>query len=162
MDLNATRAAIASGYSPKGAEQTGSVLTRNPKVAEEIAKKQGKRLQKLEITADRVLGELAKMGFANMLDYMNIEDGKITDFDYSRLTRDQAAAIQEITMDTTGGAGDGERKLVLRTRFKLGDKRGSLELLGKHLKLFTDKIELIENDVVSRLVAGRQRAAGRK
>jgi len=162
VDLNATRAAIASGYSSKGAEQTGSVLTRNPKVAEEIAKKQGKRLQKLEITADRVLGELAKMGFANMLDYMNIEDGKITDFDYSRLTRDQAAAIQEITMDTTGGAGDGERKLVLRTRFKLGDKRGSLELLGKHLKLFTDKIELIENDVVSRLVAGRQRAAGRK
>jgi phage terminase small subunit len=140
-DLNATRAYIAAGYSENGAEVGASNLLRNIKVAEEVNKKTGKRLEKLEITADKVLQEIAKMGFANMLDYMNVEDGRITEFDYSKLTRDQAAAIQEITMDTTGGAGDGERRLVLRTRFKLGDKRGSLELLGKHLKLFTDKVE---------------------
>ena len=35
-DLNATRSAIAAGYSKKGAEQTGSVLLRNPKVADYI------------------------------------------------------------------------------------------------------------------------------
>jgi hypothetical protein len=35
--MNATRVAIAAGYSPKGAEQTGSVLLRNPKVSECVA-----------------------------------------------------------------------------------------------------------------------------
>ena len=140
-DLNAKRSYIAAGYSENGAEVSACQLLKNPKVAAEIAKVQQKRLGKLEITAEKVLQELAFMGFANMIDYMTIRDGKLSEFDYSKLTREQAAAIQEVTMDTTGGAGDGERKLVLRTRFKLGDKRGSLELLGKHLKLFTDKFE---------------------
>lgn len=140
--LNATKAAISAGYSKSSAEVEGSRLLRNAKVAAEVAKKTQKRFEKLEVTADKVIQELAKMGFANMLDYMTIENGRLVEFDYNSLTRDQAAAIQEITMDMTGGAGDGERKPVLRTRFKLGDKRGSLELLGKHLKLFTDKTEL--------------------
>jgi phage terminase small subunit len=138
---NATKAAISAGYSSNTAESQGSRLLSNVKVAAELDKKTAKALDKLEITAERVLRELALMGFSNMLDYMSIEDGKLHEFDYSKLTRDQAAAIQEITVDTAGGSGDGERKLVLRTRFKLGDKRGSLELLGKHLKLFTDKVE---------------------
>jgi phage terminase small subunit len=139
--LNATKAAVSAGYSKKTAQEQGSRLLSNVMVAAAIDRKTEKRLEKLEITADRVLRELALMGFANMLDYMTVEDGRLAEFDYSQLTRDQAAAIQEITMDTAGGSGDGERKLVLRTRFKLGDKRGSLELLGKHLKLFTDKVE---------------------
>lgn len=141
-DLNATKAAISAGYSAKSAESQGAQLLRNPKVSQVIEKKSAKRLEKLEITAEKVLKELALIGFANMTDYMAVsKDGKSFDVDFSKLTRDQAAAIQEITVDATGGANDGERRLVLRNRFKLGDKRGSLELLGKHLKLFTDKVE---------------------
>lgn len=140
--LNATQAAIAAGYSRSRAEITGSELVRNRKVAAEIAKQTEKVIAKLEITAEKVLEELARVGFANMLDYMQVaEDGRSFDLDFSKLARDQAAAIQEITVDTTGGAGDGERRKVLRTKFRLGDKRGSLELLGKYLKLFTDKVE---------------------
>lgn len=140
--LNATRAAAAAGYSKKTADVQGVRLLGNVQVAAEIAKQTEKVLEKLEIKADRVIQELAKTAFANMLDYMQVsEDGRSFDLDFSKLNRDQAAAIQEIVVDTTGGAGDGERRKVLRTRFKLGDKRGSLELLGKYLKLFTDKVE---------------------
>lgn len=145
-DLNATRAYIAAGYSENGAAQSAATLLRNPNVAEEVTKKTGKRLEKLEITAEKVLQELARTGFANMLDYMTIGQDGTANVDLSTLTREQAAAIQEISVDTTGGSGDGERRLVLRTRFKLGDKRGSLELLGKHLKLFTDKTEVAGPD----------------
>lgn len=140
--LNGSKAAISAGYAKKSASVEATRLLANASISAEISKKTLKVMDKLEVTAERVLRELALMGFSNMLDYMTIEDGKLHEFDYSKLTRDQAAAIQEITMDTAGGSGDGERKLVLRTRFKLGDKRGSLELLGKHLKLFTDKTEL--------------------
>ena len=51
----------------------------------------------------------------------------------SKLARDHAAAIQKIREDTTGGSGDGERQLVVRTTIKLADKVKALDLLGKHL-----------------------------
>jgi hypothetical protein len=55
VDLNATRAAIAIGYSKKCAHMQGSRLLRNVKVAEEIERKIGKRVGKLDISRDRVL-----------------------------------------------------------------------------------------------------------
>ena len=62
--------------------------------------------------------------------------------DLSKVTRDQAAAIHEITVDEyMEGKGEDARR-VKRTRFKLCDKDRSLELLGKHLKLFTERVEV--------------------
>lgn len=145
-DLNATRAATAAGYSAKTAKAQGSRLLTNVNVAALIQAKHGARLEKLDVTADRVLGELAKLGFSNMMDYATIDKNGQADIDLTKLTRDQAAAIQEITVDTTGGQGDGERRLVLRTKLKLAEKRGALELLGKHLKLFPNKIEVGGDD----------------
>jgi phage terminase small subunit len=55
VDLNATRAAIAIGYSKKCAHMQGSRLLRNVKVAEEIERKIRKRVGKLDISRDRVL-----------------------------------------------------------------------------------------------------------
>jgi phage terminase small subunit len=143
IDLNAKQAAIRAGYSPKTAEVQGSVLLRNPKVNAAVAEKSEKIATKLELSAEWVLAEIKKLAEANMMDYMTITDSGEAFVDFSKLTRDQAAAIQEITIDETGGGGgDGRREKVQRTRFKLASKRDSLELLGKHLKLFTDKTEL--------------------
>lgn len=159
--LNATRAAISAGYSEKTAQEQSSCLLSNPIVAKVIADKQRPRLQKLEITADRVIRELALLGFSNMSDYMNIGSDGQPSLDLSGLTRDQAAAIQEIRVDMTGGAGDGERKLVPRTTFKLANKRDSLELLGKHLKLFTEKIELSGSLGLADAIAAARKRAGK-
>lgn len=151
IDLNATKAAIAAGYSAKTAEVAGSRLLRNVKVQQEIAKKTRKRVQKLEISADRVLNELALLGFANMQDYITTR-GPDAYVDLSKLSRDQAAAIQEITSEVfiSGTAknedGDEVPVEIKRTKLKLSDKRGALELLGKHLKLFTDKVESVGAD----------------
>jgi len=54
-DLNATRAAKAAGYSPKGAEVTGCKLLRNAKVAKAVAAAQQKRAARVEVDQDRVL-----------------------------------------------------------------------------------------------------------
>ena len=57
----------------------------------------------------------------------------------SKLTREQAAAIGEVTVeDFTDGRGEGARD-VRRVKFKLADKRGALVDLGRHFGLFTDK-----------------------
>jgi hypothetical protein len=81
------------------------------------------------------------MGFSNMMDYISVQDGDAY-VDLSKLTREQAAAIQEITVEEyTEGRGKDKRD-IRKTRFKLTDKRGSLELLGRYLKLFSDKVQM--------------------
>src|SRR5208283_2031521 len=73
VDLNGTRAAIAAGYSKKTAKAQASRLLTNVNVAAEIAARMEKRCAKLEVTADTVVQELAKLGFANMADYIKIQ-----------------------------------------------------------------------------------------
>lgn len=144
VDLNATRAAIAAGYSENGADVAGSRLLVNVRVKAEIEQALTRTCAKLDITVEKVLGELAKLGFSNMQDYIVVSDDGYAYADLSKLTREQAAAIQEITTDTyTERTGEGdETRVVKKCKFKLADKRGSLELLGKYLKLFTDKVEV--------------------
>jgi phage terminase small subunit len=143
IDGNATRAAVAAGYSEETARSIGSENLTKPAVAAEIERRLQKRLEKLEISGDRVLRELALMGFARMDSYIAITDAGEAYVDLSAIKSnpDLAAAVQEVTVDEyTEGRGDQARE-VKRVKFKLSDKRGSLELLGKHLKLWTDKTE---------------------
>jgi phage terminase small subunit len=143
IDLNGTRAAIAAGYSERTAEVQASRLLSNAKVRRIIEGLLSKRASKLTIKAERVIEEIARLAMSNMADYMEIDaEGKPTGIDLRKLTRDQAACIQEITEDTTGGTGDGERRLVIRRKFKLADKTKNLELLCRHLGMFNDKVQI--------------------
>lgn len=142
IDLNGTRAAIAAGYASSGAHVSASQLIRNIKVKRLIEKLQTKRASRLEITAERLDEETAKLAFANMGDYVGTdENGKPVGIDLSRLTPEQWAAVQEIREDTTGGSGDGERKAILRTTLKLADKTAALQLLYKRFGLLKDVTE---------------------
>jgi phage terminase small subunit len=146
IDLNATKAAERAGYSKKTAKQQGARLLTNVDVSSAIAAKQATRLQKADITAERVLNELALLGFANMMDYITVGGNGEARVDLSKLTREQAAAISEITVEeyterTLEGDNESGFEKVKRTKFKLTDKRGALVDLGRHLKLFTDRVE---------------------
>lgn len=162
IDLNATRAALAAGYSESNSAQIGSALLKNPKVSKLITTLLSQRASKSGVKAEKVVEELARMAFSNMADYMEIDEhGKPKGLDLSRLTRDQAAAILEITEDTTGGSGDGERRLVLRTKFKLADKGRALELLGRHLGMFQDNVKITGLEgLAERLAEIRTRRSG--
>jgi phage terminase small subunit len=103
-----------------------------------------KRASKLEITAEKVLAEIAKLGFSNMQNIYG-EDGSL--LPVPELEPDVAAALQEVTEDRLGGSGKDDG-IVTRRKYKLSDKKSSLELLGRHLKLFTDKIDVNLNTVV--------------
>lgn len=140
QDFNAARAYKAAGYSENGARQGASRLLTSVDIRGRVAQLLQERCEALLITKDRVLRETALLAFSNMKDYMTVVDGEAR-MDLSELTRDQAAAIQEIREDATGGSGDGERKKVVRTTLKLVGKTAALELLGKHLNIFSDKVE---------------------
>lgn len=162
IDLNGTRAAIAAGYSEKGAEVRASELLSRSKVRKLVDGLLAKRASRLELTAERIDEEIARCATANMLDYMEIdEDGKPIGLDLSKLTREQAAAIQEISEDATGGSGDGERKLIIRTKFKLTDKYKYLELACRLKGRLQEKLELTgDANLIDALTAGRKRLHG--
>lgn len=162
IDLNASKAAERAGFSKKTARSQGQRLLTKVDIQAEIERLTEERAKRLAIDADTVLQELARIAFSNMLDYIVVQEDGTAFVDLSQLDRDQAAGILEITVDdVTGGTGDGVRKRVQRTRFKLANKIKALEHLGRHLKLFTDTLEVKgEMDlVIKRLEAGRQRVA---
>lgn len=149
VDLNATQAAVRAGYSAKTAAVIGVENLRKPNVAEAITERQAKLAAKHDITLDRIVAELAKIGFANMGDYMRVGANGDPYLDFSKLTREQTAALAEVTVeDFVDGRGEDARE-VKRVKFKLWDKRAALVDLGKHLGLFDDRPVVNVNNTVN-------------
>ena len=154
IDLNATQAAIRAGYSEKRASEQAYQLLQKTTVQNHIAELQKEREKRTEITQDRVLHELALIAFAKASDYARVvekdamvevdgnmvpvldEDGNqvkyrtvepiLTD----ELTEDQKKAIAVIKKGLDG------------FEIKPYSKIQALELLGKHLGMFTEKVEV--------------------
>lgn len=126
-DQNATQAAIRAGYSKKGAHVEACRLLKNPKILAEIEKRDQKVFEKHEITAERILAELAKVAFSNMKKYATWGPGGIELYPSSRLTEDEAACVSEVSQT---------RGKTSSIRFKLHSKEKALELLGKRFGLF--------------------------
>lgn len=133
-DLNATRAAIHAGYSPKSARVAGYRNLGKPAVRKAIAAAQGPRLAALELTAAEVLQELARIARANVLDYMRIDDKGRPDVDLGGLTRDTAAALCDVRVED-----DGERR---RITFRMHDKLAALDRLARHHGLLRERVSI--------------------
>lgn len=172
IDLNATQAAIRAGYSEKTAYRTGADNLRKPQIEEYIAKRQKELSRSTEITQERVIKELALIAFSNNADYAHVvekkmkaevggtlvdvldEDGKpvmyrtVEPVLTEELTEEQKRALAVIKKGREG------------LEVKSCDKVKALELLGKHLGIFTDKIEANVNDTtrseLSELLAQRK------
>ena len=138
VDLNATQAAKRAGYSEDTAKQIGSENLSKPAIAERIQKGMDARVIAVGIDAEMVLAELCKLSTYNVQDF--IVEGTDGLRAISDLDRDHAAAITEITTSKIVGK-DGDDDTVIETKVKLADKGKNLERIGRHLKLFTDRIE---------------------
>jgi len=126
IDWNATRAAIAAGYSDRTAGQTGHENLKKPEIQSYIEKIQ-KDLSKLcGLSAAKNLLELKKLAFTSISQFK--EDWG-TDKSFEDLTEDQRAAISEITHITKAGK-SGQATIV---KFKLHDKLKSLDMINKML-----------------------------
>lgn len=133
IDLNATRAykvAYPSIKKDEIAAVNGSKLLRNTKVADYIQKRMQDRQKRTEITQDRVLEELAAIAFARATDFAEIKGGCVIIKDTSGLSEQQIKAI----------AGIKEGKFGIE--LKLNDKEKAPELLGRHLGMFKDRLEV--------------------
>lgn len=106
-----------------------------------------------QVTVERVVAEFARLAFSSPKALFN-QDGspkRITD-----LSDDEAAAVAGFEVVSVGNAVIGEGQVV---KVKLADKRAALADLGRHLKMFVDKIELkVDESLAERLARARARA----
>jgi len=132
LDLNATQAAIRAGYSPNSAQEQSSRLLSNVMVSAAISRAKADRSIRTGINADRILEELAKIGFANIAD--------LTDFLHGEGPgeRVDTAAVQSIKVKTIPT----EEGDIVERELRMVDKLKALELMGKHVDLFADKLKL--------------------
>ena len=142
IDLNATQAAIRAGYSRDTARVIGSENLSKPAIADAIAARQKERTAKAELTAADVAAELAKIGFANMADYFFPGDDGDPHLDFSRLTREQTAALCEVTVEEFKEGRGKDARDVRRVKFKLADKRAALVDLAKMNGWIVDRQEV--------------------
>ena len=148
IDLNATQAAIRAGYSAKTADRIGPELLGKTCVSEAISKKMAARSRRTGVNAERVVLELAKVAFAKMTDIVDSK-GRIKE----DASPDDLACIESIKYKES----DNEYGGSVEREVKIASKLKALELLGKHLGMWSDKfnvtVEKSEklDDIISQL-----------
>lgn len=130
IDLNATQAAIRAGYSPATAKEIGCENLTKPNISAAISQAMAERSRRTGINQDRVLQELARIGFAKITDVVDPDTARIR----SDASDDDLACIQSIKIKPNEFGTEREVKLY--------DKKSALVDIGKHLGLFKDKMEL--------------------
>jgi phage terminase small subunit len=140
VDLNASAAARRAGYSARRADQQGLENLRKPEIAAAIQAAMEERGRRTEITADRVLLELARIAFFDPRKLFN-PDGSPKAL--HELDDDTAAAIAGLeVLEEFDGHGEDRIQIGVVKKYKVADKNTALTNAMRHLGLYKDKVEL--------------------
>lgn len=130
VDLNATQAYVRAGYSTSDAHANACRMLSNAVIQAYIAKLRAQQSDRTAITADRVLEELAAIGFTRITDVVSFSEDTISIKDSGQLSDNVVAAIAEVTLTDSGK--------VKRTSVKMHDKMQALKMLAEHLGMYSD------------------------
>ena len=132
-------------------------MLRQPQIKAAVEEADRKIYKKLEITAEKVKQELACIAFSSMMDYLKPNPNQPGEYvvDLDKINVNQAHAIEDYSLDVTGPN--------RRARIKLAGKIPALQLLGKELGLFGEKLELSSKDgkqlltvnIIDSIIAGK-------
>lgn len=157
IDLNATRAykvAYPRCKKEETANAASSRMLRNVKVQEYISKKQQEIEKRTEVTQDMVIKELAAIAFSKASDYAKLKkmkrnvpifDGEdIVDYKEEEYTGIEFTPTDELTEEQKKAlSGIKEGKFGIQV--DSCDKVKALELLGRHLGMFKEKVTIDGN-----------------
>ena len=135
IDLNATQASLRAGYSKSTAYSQGQRLLKNVGVQQALSKAQANRATRLEVSADRVALELARIGFATINEIAEFGPNGLTLTPSDQLSGDALASIAEV-VETNAISDAGPYCSSLRV--KMHPKLPALALLAKHLGFSTE------------------------
>lgn len=137
-DLNATQAAIRAGYSEKTAHVIAHEHLSKPNISQAIKAGMDKRAQRTELTQDMIVNELKRIAFGGMKKLARWNASGVQFHDSDQLDDDAIATVAEVSETTNQHGGS--------LKIKQYDKVKALELLGRHLGMFNDKLEIVETE----------------
>lgn len=143
IDLNATQAAIRSGYSAKTAEQQGSRLLSNAKVLRAVTEAQAERSKRLGIDAGWVLERLHSEAVADLADILD-EAGVVRPVkEWPLIWRQGLVAGIDVQEDMVEGV-----KVGQTVKLRLSDRIKRIELIGKHVDVqaFRERVDHQSSD----------------
>lgn len=124
------------------ASVAGRTLLNKPFMRDYIDECQATLKARMVYNRENILEELAKLAFANVTDFTVLQRDGTMVTDLSGASREQLAAIADLTIETfMVGKGDDAQE-VRSVKVKLAPKIAALELLGKHYKMWTDRVEV--------------------
>ena len=129
-----------AGYAPNDGD--ASNLANRADIKARVQQITGIVAARAEASAERVLAELARLGFSDVTQAIEIKRGHVKIKDTQELSADVKAAISEIRQGRDG------------VTVKFHDKGRALELLGKHLGLFKENVNIDVNISLADLVNG--------
>lgn len=148
LDKNATKAALRAGYSPRSAAKIGWELLQKPKIRARIDEMMASTYQKLELNRETIIQELMALALSDIGDMFN-EDGSLKPLhEIPAATRRAISAID--IEELFEGKGEEREHIGYTKKLRIWDKVKALELLGKNLKMWTDKYELNDRPKVYR------------
>lgn len=143
IDLNATRAYKAA-YSSCKKDETASVnasrLLRNANVQNYIQEQKEQLKEKVNVTQEQVINQLARIAFGDIRKLYNESGGlkNIQDLD-----DDTAAILTSIeSTEEFDGYGEDREQIGYTKKVKIADKAKALDMLGKYFGIFTEKVEV--------------------
>ena len=158
LDLNPERAAVAAGYTLNTAKSKSFSWVGNsrskPHVFAEVQKRKDKLAEKKAISAERVIAEIAKVGFASMRRFVTIDADGQPQINLTDTPDDDLDALSEIQTETvlerdgTDDQGNPQFNRVRKTKIKLYDKLNALEKLAQHTGVYAKRDENIANAFV--------------
>lgn len=145
--FNATKAAIEAGYSEDTARQQGSRLLTYADIKAALRT----RYEENAMDANELLHHLAEIARGNIGDV--IDDKGNLDLDKARQLGKSPLikSVRSRTTTYTDKGGDGAD--TFETEVGMYDRMKALELIGKHLAMFTDKVQ-VNMTIEDKIVAG--------
>jgi phage terminase small subunit len=144
IDLNATQAATRAGYSARTANEQGARLLAKASVQAALSEAMKARETRTHITQDRVLAELAKIGFADIRKAVRWGEGVAVTNEMTNTTEivNGVALVGSEEIDDATAASISEVSQTAQgIKIKMHDKRAALVDIGRHLGMFTDKLD---------------------
>lgn len=157
VDFNLTKAAARAGFSEKSARTQGGRLMQNAVIAARVKELHAASLKSVNLDVQEILLELKRLAMCDLEQALNPIDGTLLPI--NEIPVDVRKCIAGFHVEEIWEGKEGQRvQIGVVKKIKFWDKNKALELLGKHFKMFTDKVEHSADSTLEALIVASMQA----
>lgn len=146
VDLCGKEAAIRAHYAPRSAKVRACILLKTPHVAAAVQAAKDERARATNITAERVLDEIAVVAFSDLQNHID-DEGALKPKKFADMPGGTSRALEAMS-EIHGPSGD-------RVSVKLHDKMKALDMLSHHLGICREQVDIsgkVDGELVVKVV----------